>query len=94
MDVEHAKEIWMRDIFKYNRWGKADGRSLIITADERHNLFHAMKECGSEGRLMEKEDVDVKDLLELGRVIIEQSALDQMLTEHRSDLKTKVKIVV
>lgn len=94
MDVEYARDIWVKSIFKHNRWGRADGRSLIVTSDVRQNLFHAMERSGSEGRVLEKDDVDVKDLLELGRVIIEQSALDEILAEHQSDLSTKVKIVV
>lgn len=94
MDIEHARDIWIKSIFRHNRWGRPDGRSLIITHDLRQNLFHAMENAGSEGRVLEKDDVDVKDLLELGRVIIEQSALDEILAEHQSDLSTKVKIVV
>jgi large subunit ribosomal protein L4 len=35
-------------------------------------------------------DVDVKDLLGMGRIIIEKTALDKILREHRSDLVKKV----
>lgn len=31
-------------------------------------------------------DVDVKDLLELGRIIIEKRALDSILNSHQTDL--------
>lgn len=94
MDLEFARKRYVKNIFQHNRWGRVDGRSLVITHDKRENLYLAMQNARGDGRVLEKDDVDVKDLLELGRVIIEQSALDEILAEHQSDLSTKVKIVV
>ena len=75
---------------KGNQWGNADGRSLIVTRDKRPNLFEAMRKAGEHGRVKTEADVDVKDLLELGRIIIEKRALDSILREHSSDLNRTV----
>lgn len=65
----------------------------MITNDFRENLATALAPAGEEGRVQLVEDVDVKDLLELGRVIIEKGALEQILSEHQSDLVPKVRSV-
>ena len=51
---------------------------------------------GSEvyGRVLTVRDVDVKDLLESGRVVVERSALDEMIRDHSSDLTSKVRSAV
>jgi hypothetical protein len=49
-------------------------------------LFLGMENIGEDGRMKSVEDVDVKDLLSLGRVIVEHKALNAMLKEHASDL--------
>lgn len=85
-DLESARLSYARAVFGYNGWGNADGRSLVITAEERSNLFSALPIVGDEGRVLLESDVDVKDLLEMGRVIVEKSALDSMLKDHQSDL--------
>ena len=75
---------------KGNHWGNVDGRSLIVTRDKRPNLFEAMRKAGEHGRVKTEADVDVKDLLELGRIIIEKRALDSILREHSSDLNRTI----
>ena len=75
---------------KGNHWGNADGRSLIVTRDKRPKLFQAMKKAGEHGRAKTEADVDVKDLLEMGRIIIEKRALDSILRDHSSDLNRTV----
>ncbi|KAH6680215.1 50S ribosomal protein-like protein L4 [Halenospora varia] len=94
MDIEYPKSRYVKQIFEHNRWGKPDGRSLLITQDFRTNLYQALEDAGDDGRVQQVDDVDVKDLLELGRIIIEKSALDQILREHQSDLITKVRAAV
>jgi large subunit ribosomal protein L4 len=91
MEIEHGRENFIRQIFQHNRWGNQDGRSLVVTSSPRENLFGALKEAGNEGRALTERDVDVKDLLELGHIIIEKSALDTILAEHQSDLVKKVR---
>lgn len=91
MDIESAEGGYIREIFRELGWGKVEGRSTIITADFRENLFQAMEGEEKEGRALIERQVDVKDLLETGRIIIEQSALDTILKEHQSDLARSVK---
>lgn len=85
-DIEHAYARYAKQVLRKNGWGNADGRSLIVTNTPRKNLFAALRLAGEDGRALERKDVDVKDLLELGRVIIEQKALDVILRDHESDI--------
>ncbi|PSS13141.1 hypothetical protein M430DRAFT_143811 [Amorphotheca resinae ATCC 22711] len=94
MDIEYPKTRYAKQIFAHNHWGKDYGRSLIITGSFRKNLFRAVRHAGEDGRIQMVRDVDVKDLLELGRVVIEKRALDEILAEHQSDLVAKVRSAV
>jgi large subunit ribosomal protein L4 len=89
--MSHGKMLYTGEIFKANRWGKDHGRSLIITSEYIEELFEAMQDIGREGIVMTGAEVDIKDLLKPKRVIIEKSALEQMLREHQSDLIPKVR---
>lgn len=71
-------------------WGKANGRTLFVTGDRRPNLFTSLEVAGEEARALEVDDVDVKDLLETGRVVVERSALKEMIERHQSDLVSRV----
>ncbi|KAK0128524.1 54S ribosomal protein, mitochondrial [Cadophora gregata] len=93
MDIEYPKTLFIKHIFSHNHWGREDGRTLLITNSFRENLATALAPAGEEGRVQLVEDVDVKDLLELGRVIIEKGALEQILSEHQSDLVPRIKSV-
>lgn len=48
-----------------------------------------MAEVGEHGLIKDIWDVDVKDLLETGRVVIEKGALDALLFAHASDMGLK-----
>ena len=89
-DIDMAEPRWISKIMEANGWGNAAGRSLIVTTDVRPNLYRAIAGSGRDGRAKTQEDVDVKDLLELGRIIIEQSALEGILRDHSSDLDRTV----
>lgn len=82
------------DIFTRNGWAKSHGKSLLITEKHNERLSEAFTEARAAGRVLERSDVDVKDLLELGRVVIEKKALDKMIKEHSSDIKRKVATAV
>ncbi|PKS07275.1 hypothetical protein jhhlp_005877 [Lomentospora prolificans] len=71
-------------------WGRDFGRTLFVTEAPRATLFDAVGLAGEDGRALEVEDVDVKDLLTEGRVVVERSALRRMIEEHQSDLVTQV----
>jgi large subunit ribosomal protein L4 len=83
---------WMRDLLRWNRMGHPDGRTLFVTSNIRERLFETLEEEGREARALEVGDVDVKDLLELGRVCVEKSALDEILRDRESDLTADMKL--
>lgn len=89
-DLEMDEPRWLEQIMTRNHIGHADGRSLLVTRDVLPNLFHAMKVVGRHGVVKQEDDIDVKDLLEMGRVIIEKRALDSILKDHSSDLDRTV----
>lgn len=86
-EQEHgpASEV-LRKIFRGNEWGKAFGRSLLITTLPDQRLYAGMEKIAQDGLVKDILDVDVKDLLETGRVVIEKEALDTLLLMHQSDL--------
>ncbi len=94
MDIEYPTAGFVKKIFEHNHWGRENGRSLIITGSRRDNLFKALDLAGEDGRVLMTKEVDVKDLLELGRVVVEKSALDEILSDHQSDLVSKIRSVI
>lgn len=86
MEIEHPKTRFIKQIFENNHWGNVDGRSLLVTHNYVKNLSKALKPAGDLGKVLYAEEVDVKDLLGMGRLIIEKSALDGLLEAHQSDL--------
>lgn len=88
--IQGFKARWMRQILERNEWGKQHGRSTIITGSWKVDLFEAMDLVPSYGRALNLDDVDVKDLLETGRLIVERSALKEMIEMHQSDLVSSV----
>ncbi|KAK5167502.1 54S ribosomal protein yml6, mitochondrial [Saxophila tyrrhenica] len=99
---EGSRERWMRDLLLHNRLGAPDGRTLFLTSDKVESLWDALRGRKTYGlrrkkimdtigesrhaRALTVGEVDVKDLLELGRVVVERGALDEMLKAHESDL--------
>ncbi|EKG20496.1 Ribosomal protein L4/L1e [Macrophomina phaseolina MS6] len=87
VELESASPKYLRGVFEANGWGNADGRSMVVTKDRRKNLWSAIEEAGEQGAVKTWMDVDVKNLLEMGRLIVEKSALDLILERHQSDLQ-------
>jgi large subunit ribosomal protein L4 len=77
-------------LLEAHRWGRGFGRTTFVTTDRRPELFDALAIAGEQGRALELADVDVKDLLETGRIVIEREALREMIQAHQRDLVTKV----
>jgi large subunit ribosomal protein L4 len=76
---------FLNNVFEANSWGKENGRSLLVTRTgeaEDPDIFDQMRAVGEHGALKDIEDVDVKDLLETGRVVIEKMALFDLLSKH------------
>ncbi|KAH8801692.1 50S ribosomal protein-like protein L4 [Xylogone sp. PMI_703] len=94
MELEFPKTRFARRVFRENGWGGEEGRTLVVTAGFRKNLFRGLRDAGEDGRVLTAREVDVKDLLELGRVVVEKGALDEMLRAHCSDLGSRIRSVV
>ena len=85
---------WAKEMLDFHRWGKTQGKSLFVTLSKRANLFAALEGEGMDKQAvaLELNEVDVKDILETGRVVIERRALDKMFKDHSKDLSTNVKV--
>ena len=83
-------EKYMANVLEALGLGNADGRTLFVTGDHRKRLFDAMEQAPTEGRAMNLEDVDVKDLLETGKVVMERAVLKEMMDQHQSDLVSRI----
>lgn len=81
---------YMRGVLSALGLGRADGRTLFVTGDRRDRLYQAMEQIPREGRALDLDDVDVKDLLETGKVVMERSVLKEMILRHQSDLVANV----
>ena len=80
---------YLANIFEGNQWGRGYGRTLLVTENFRERLFREMAEVGEHGLVKDMHDVDVKDILETGRIVVEKEALDTLLRAHGSDLGFK-----
>ncbi|KAH7160339.1 ribosomal protein L4 domain-containing protein [Dactylonectria estremocensis] len=81
---------YMRGVLSGLGLGRASGRTLFVTGDRRDALSEAMAQVPQHGRLLDMEDVDVKDLLETGKVVLERSVLKELIESHQSDLVSNV----
>jgi len=89
LDVaDGALQRYMRDLLTWQNMGNAGGRTLFVTSERRENLFEALdgEKMGRHARALEVDFVDVKDMLEMGRVVIERDALEELFLSHESDL--------
>lgn len=85
----HTGARLLTNIFNGNEWGAGFGRSTLVTSAYRERLFREMAEIRTHGIVKDMFDVDVKDLLETGRIVIEKQALDTILKAHTSDIGGK-----
>lgn len=78
------------------RWGAHHGRTTFVTAGRRPNLYESLNIASMHGRAIdvdsEEHPLDVKNLLETGRIVIERSALKSIISRHESDLVSKIPI--
>lgn len=93
---QHSRARYLRDMLQYNRMGKGDGRTLFVTLEKRDALDWALDRqggnMGMQAQAKDVEDVDVKDLLGLGRIVMEKKALDEIFKEHQSDLSSDLRL--
>jgi large subunit ribosomal protein L4 len=86
MEIEAPSTRLLNDIFKYHEKVRGKGRNLMVTLEERPLLEDALEQMGRSGQALTWEEVDVKDLLELSRIMIERDALHNILLAHQEDL--------
>lgn len=92
---------WLHNFFESHGWGKGNGRTLLVAQapaigrfdkngnellDTKDHLIEAMEQVGEHGEAQYVHDVDVKDLVSFGRIVIEGKALDQILRERSKDM--------
>ncbi|KAL8947998.1 MAG: hypothetical protein Q9222_005780 [Ikaeria aurantiellina] len=90
IEIEMDEPRWLAQIMTWNHLGEGDGGSLLVARSPEEKLSQAFAGLGSHGRLKSEDDVDVKDLLKAGRIMIEKRSLDTLLRKHSSDLNRKV----
>lgn len=83
---------YMKELLKWNKMGK----TLFVTGERREGLFSALEseKMGKLARAIEDEWVDVKDLLESPKIVIERESLRRILMEHESDLAPRDRLEV
>lgn len=79
----------LEKILEANGWNTKKGRSTFITDEVDSEMFEKVEKMNRYATIMDRADVDVKNLLETARLIIEKKALDQILKKHSRDLNSK-----
>ena len=86
MEIESPSTRLLEDIFKHHERLRGRGRSMLVTLDERPLLQDALIRMGRGEETWTWKEVDVKNLLEGSRVMIERDALHNILRSHEEDL--------
>ncbi|KAL9603024.1 MAG: hypothetical protein Q9219_001388 [cf. Caloplaca sp. 3 TL-2023] len=89
VEIKMDEPRWLAQIMTWSHLGQGDGGSLIVTRNLGENISQAFLGAEGHGRLKSEDDVDVKDLLKAGRVMIERKSLNALLRRHSSDLNRK-----
>lgn len=87
---DDERGYWLRWALEGLGWKKGkDGHSLFITMGTPQNrvFSQTLEKCNGWGRSRDVQDVDVKNLLEMKRLVIEENALRQILKSHQYDLQ-------
>jgi hypothetical protein len=85
--IEEGKtHHWLQKWLEVLQWDRKHAGSLLITkekTDKNESLFRALnKELDKQGMVRTSTEVDVKNLLGMGRVVIERTALNSILKKH------------
>ena len=86
IELESPSQRLLSHIFELHERERGKGRSLLVTSQNRPLLEQALDKMDRRRQALTWDLVDVKDLLELSRVIIERQALWNIFASHRSDL--------
>lgn len=78
------------------QWGKKFGRTTFVTTERRQSLFTSVEVAKEHARAVSLKDethqLDVKKLLETGRIVMERRALNEILKRHQSDLASNIAV--
>ncbi len=89
IEIESPSTRLLDDVFRYHEKLRGKGRSLLVTTEARPLLQRALADMDRGGQALTWEEIDVKNLLELSRIIIERDALHNILFSHQEDLTHK-----
>lgn len=90
IELESPSRHLLNHIFELHDRERGKGRSLLVTSQNRPLLEQALEKMDRPRQALIWDDVDVKDLLELSRIVIERQALWKIFASHRSDLTSYV----
>lgn len=83
MFLELPKTKLLKVLLRELQWTKnAGGGTLFVTVNERANLFKASHVLGADVTVRTVREVKVRDLLLMGRVVIEKGALERLLGKY------------
>ncbi|KAJ5457825.1 hypothetical protein N7475_009213 [Penicillium sp. IBT 31633x] len=82
---EDATPFFIKNLIKAHGWYQK-GRSTFITESSNDKFADAVEKFSNQARAISLEDLDVKNLLETGRLVIEKDALHRILLSHSTDL--------
>ncbi|KAJ6083584.1 hypothetical protein N7467_007719 [Penicillium canescens] len=83
---EEATPFFVRNVATAHGWDQKKGRVTLITQKADERLFQAAEKFQKHVKCIDFADVDVKDMLETGRIVIEKEALHRLLRENSTDL--------
>lgn len=86
LEIESPSALLLGSVFNQLRWGGKNGSSLLVTLQDRPLLSRALSTTTKLGRQLSWDEVDVKNILEGARVVIERKALKNILLTHQDDL--------
>ena len=86
IDLDDLRVRWLRQILRANNMGQDGGGSLFVVDRGESEFARAMEQVGRDGLARSEDKVDVKNLLERARVVVQQRVLDRMLDSHSSDI--------
>lgn len=89
IEIESPSTRLLSDILKHHDKQRGKGRSLFVTLEERPMLEQALEDMGRGEQVLLWDEVDVKNLLELSRIVIERDALHNILRAHQEDVTHK-----
>lgn len=90
-DLQSSQDWFMRKVFAE---AGLKGSMFITTSKEGNKgLFKELSGLREWGKIQETIDVDVKNLLEGRRIVIEKDALDRIFRDRRSDLGGRLGMV-